>query len=126
MRDKIYEYLKSQKAGAASEELVERGLKIKGSPPVVSEKLIQTAIAGDRRFARDTDHFWKIIEKGGTPLLETEFVFLSVLTMERVDKLKVIIEISAQKLIDDKITERFHTFVNPDSSVIPSIQLPAD
>ena len=125
MQDKIYEYLKSQKAGATSNELVERVLKIKGATSVISEKLIQTAIAGDHRFVRDTDHFWKIIEKGGTPLLETEFVLLSLLTIERVDKLKVIIDISAQKLIDDKITERFHTFVNPDSSVIPSIQLPA-
>ncbi|MEK6558626.1 MAG: 3'-5' exonuclease, partial [Planctomycetota bacterium] len=126
MQDRIYEYLKSQKTGATSNELVEQVLKIKGATSVISEKLIQTAIAGDHRFVRDTDHIWKIIEKGGTPLLETEFVLLSLLTIERVDKLKVIIEISAQKLIDDKITERFHTFVNPGSSVIPSIQLPAD
>ncbi|MEK6635024.1 MAG: GIY-YIG nuclease family protein [Planctomycetota bacterium] len=126
MQDKIYEYLKSQKTGATSNELVEQVLKIKGSPPVVSEKLIQTAIAGDRRFSLDEHNLWKVIERGITPLSESEFVFLSILTMERVDKLRIIIEISAQKLIDDKITERFHTFVNPGSSVIPSIQLPAD
>jgi len=49
MRDKIYAYLKSQKAGAASKEIVEQVLKIKGASPHISEKLIQTAIAGDRR-----------------------------------------------------------------------------
>lgn len=126
MQDKIYEYLKSQKAGATSNELVEQVLKIKGSPPVVSEKLIQTAIAGDRRFSLDEHNIWKVIERGITPLSESEFVFLSVLTMERVDKLRIIIEISAQKLRSDKIIERFHTFINPGSSVIPSIRLTAD
>jgi hypothetical protein len=68
MQDKIYEYLKSQKTGATSNELVEQVLKIKGSPPVVSEKLIQTAIAGDRRFSLDEHNLWKVIERGITHL----------------------------------------------------------
>ena len=68
MRDKIYAYLKSQKAGTTSKELVEQVLKIKGASPHISEKLIQTAIAGDRRFAVDEHHLWKIIEEGGIPL----------------------------------------------------------
>src|SRR3990167_6840569 len=83
MRDRIYAYLKSQKAGATSKELVEQVLKIKGAAPHISEKLIQTAIAGDRRFAVDEHRLWKIIEKGGTPLSDAEAVLLSLLTIER-------------------------------------------
>ena len=126
MRDKLYAYLKSQKTGVTSNELVEQVLKIKGSPPVISEKLICTAIEGDRRFALDEHRLWRIVEKGGIPLSEAEFALISLLTIERIDKLRVIVEISAQKLKGGKITERFHTVINHSSSVIPSLQLPAD
>ena len=37
MQDKIYAYLKSQKAGAVSQEIVEQVLKIKGASPHISE-----------------------------------------------------------------------------------------
>ena len=126
MRDKIYAYLKSQKAGAASKEIVEQVLKIKGASLPISEKLIQTAIAGDRRFAIDERRLWKIIEKGGTPISEAEFVFLSLLTIDTPEKSRIIVEISAQKLRDDKIVDRFHTLVNPSVSTVQTMLLPAD
>ena len=126
MQDKIYAYLKSQKAGATSKEIVEQVLKIKGASPHISEKLIQTAIAGDRRFAVDEHRLWKIIEKGGTPLSEAEFVFLSLLTIETPQKSRIIVEISAQKLRGDKIVDRFHTLVNPGASTVQTMLLPAD
>jgi len=126
MRDKIYAYLKSQKAGAASKELVEQVLKIKGASSHISEKLIQTAIAGDRRFAVDEHHLWKIIEDGGIPLLKADFVLLSLLTIETPQKSRIIVEISAHKLRGDKIVDRLHTLVNPGSLTVQTMLLPAD
>jgi len=126
MRDKIYAYLKSQKAGATSKEIVEQVLKIKGASPHISEKLIQTAIAGDRRFAVDEHRLWKIIEKGGTPFSETEFVFLSLLSIDTPEKSRIIVEISAHKLRGDKIVDRFHTLVNPGAPTVQTMLLPAD
>src|SRR3990172_2940481 len=118
MQDKIYAYLKSQKVGATSKEIVEQVLKIKGASPHISEKLIQTAIAGDRRFAVDEHHLWKIIEKGGTPLSKAEFVFLSLLSIDTPQKSRIIVEISAQKLRDDTIVDRFNTLLNTSSLTV--------
>ncbi len=126
MREKIYAYLKSQKAGAASKEIVEQVLKIKGASLPISEKLIQTAISGDRRFAVDEHRLWKVIEKGGTPISDAEFVFLSLLTIDTPEKSRIIVEISAQILRGDKIVDRFHTLVNPGSLLIQAMHLPAD
>jgi len=126
MRDRIYAYLKSQKAGATSKELVEQVLKIKGAAPHISEKLIQTAIAGDRRFAVDEHRLWKIIEKGGTPLSDAEAVLLSLLTIETPQKSRIIVEISAHKLRGDKIVDRLHTLVNPGSLTVQTMLLPED
>ena len=126
MRDKIYAYLKSQKAGATSNELVERVLKIKGASPKICETLIRTAIAGDRRFAADEHHLWKIIERGGTPLSEAEFVLLSILTLDTVERPRTIVEASAQRLRNDKIVDRLHIFINPGSLAVSAIHLPAD
>lgn len=126
MRDKIYAYLKSQKAGAPSKELVEQVLNIKGASPHVSEKLIQTAVAGDRRFSLDKRHLWKIIEKGGTPLSEAGFVLLSLLIIDTPQKSRIIVEISAQKLRGDKIVDRLHTLVNPGASTVQTMLLPED
>ena len=126
MRDRIYAYLKSQKAGAPSKELVEQVLNIKGASPHVSEKLIQTAVAGDRRFSVDKRHRWKIIEKGGTPLSEAGFVLLSLLTIDTPQKSRIIVEISAQKLRGDKIVDRLHTLVNPGASTVQTMLLPED
>ncbi|NUO10312.1 MAG: GIY-YIG nuclease family protein [Candidatus Brocadia sp.] len=126
MRDKIYAYLKSQKRGATSHELVEQVLKIKGASPGISETLIKTAIDGDRRFATDGHHLWKIIERGGTPLSEAELVLLSILTIDTVEMAQTLVEISAQKLRGDKIIDRLHIFVNPGSSAVSTMRLPAD
>src|SRR3972149_10533327 len=124
MQDKIYAYLKSQKAGATSKEVVEQVLKIKGASPHISEKLIQTAIAGDRRFTLDEHRLWKIIEKGGTSLSEAEFVLLSLLTIDTPEKSRIIVEISAQKLRDDTIVDRFHTLANPGALTVQTLFLP--
>ncbi|MBI2556351.1 MAG: hypothetical protein HYW13_02840 [Planctomycetes bacterium] len=126
MRDRIYAYLKLQKGGATSKELVEQVLKIKGASPPISEKLIQTAISGDRRFSVDKRHRWKIIEKGGTPLSEAGFVLLSLLTIDTPQKSRIIVEISAQKLRGDKIVDRLHTLVNPGASTVQTMLLPED
>src|SRR4030067_1739579 len=126
MRDKIYAYLKSQKAGAASKEIVEQVLKIKGASLPISEKLIQTAISGDRRFSVDEHRCWKIIEKGGTPISEGVFVLLSLLTINTPEKSRIIVEISAHKLRGDKIVDRFHTLVNPGAPTVQTMLLPAD
>lgn len=126
MRDKIYTYLKSHNSGATSHELVERVLKIKGASPGISETLIRTAVAGDRRFVVDEHHFWKIIERGGTPLSEAEFVLLSLLTLDTVERSRTIVEVSAQKLRNDKIVDRLHICINPASPVVPTLHLPPD
>ncbi|MBI2470952.1 MAG: GIY-YIG nuclease family protein [Planctomycetes bacterium] len=126
MRDKIYTYLRSQKMGATSKELVEQVLKIKGATPNISEKLIQTAIAGDRRFAVDEHHLWKVMEESGTPLSKAAFVLLSFLTIDTPERYRIIVEISAQKLRGGKIIDRFHTLVNPGSLTAQAAPLPAD
>ncbi len=126
MRDKIYTYLKSQKVGVASNELVEQVFKIKGASPNISEKLVQTALDGDRRFAVDERRQWRIIENGGISLSEAEFVFLSLLTIDTVERPKTLIEISAQKLRGNKIIGSFHTCINPGSFEVPTIPLPPD
>lgn len=126
MRDKIYTYLKSQKTGAASRELVEQVLKIKGTSPNISETLIRTATAGDHRFVVDENHLWRIIERGGTPLSEAGFVFLSLLTSDTVERSKTIVEISAQKPGNDKTTDRLHLFIKPASLAVSALCLPAD
>ncbi len=126
MRDKIYAYLKSREGGATSHELVECVLNIKGASAKISETLIQTAVAGDRRFAIDEHRLWKIVERGGIPISETEVVFLSILTLDTIELPKAIVEVSAQKLRNDMIVDRFHAFINPASSIAPNIRLPAD
>lgn len=126
MRDKLYAYLKSQETGATSSELVEQVLKIKGASLNVSEKLIRGAVANDRRFILDKQHLWKVIDKEATPLSEAAIVFLSLLAIETPDKVKAIIEISAWKLRNDKIIDRFHLVINPGLSVISCVHLPLD
>ncbi len=126
MKDKIYAYLKLQKGGIGSSELVEQVLKIKGASSNISEKLIGAALVGDRRFALDEQHRWKIIERIGTPLSESEFVFLSVLTVDTARGAKVIVEISAQKTRDDKIIDRLHAVINPGSVILPTMPLPEE
>src|SRR3989304_7069978 len=126
MRDKIYAYLTSQKAGATSKELVEQVLKIKGASSHISEKLIQTAIAGDRRFSVDEHRLWKIIEKAGTPPSEAVFVLLSLFTRDTPQKSSIIVEISAQKFWGDKIVNRTHPLINPGASTAQTMLLPAD
>lgn len=126
MRDKLYAYLKSQKGGATSHELVEHVLKIKGASPRISETLIQTAVTGDRRFAMDDHHLWKIIEREGIPISEAEVVFLSILTLDTIKRAKAIVEVSAQRLRNDKIQDRFHVLINPGSPVVSTVHLPAD
>lgn len=126
MRDKLYAYLKLQGHGVASRELVEQVLKIKGSPPAISEKLIRTAVENDRRFTLDENRNWKIAEKGGVPLSETEIVVLSLSAIDTPGKSRQIVEISAQKLKGDKTTDTFHTFVNPGTSAVEALCLPSD
>lgn len=126
MRDKLYAYLKLKETGTTSSELVERVLKIKGASPNTSEKLIRSAVAEDRRFVFDKQHLWKVIDKEVIPLSETTFVFLSLLTIETPGKAKVIVEVSAQKLRNDKIIDRFHLLIDPGPSVLSSVYLPAD
>ena len=126
MQDKIYAYLKSQKSGATSDELVQQVLRIKGASPGISEKLIRTALAGDRRFISDEHYYWKAVEKCTTPLTEAKFVLLSFLSVDTVKRKKTIIEISAQKLTGNTITERFHVIINPNSLVLPAGNITAD
>jgi DNA polymerase III epsilon subunit-like protein len=126
MQDKIYAYLKSQKSGATSDELVQQVLRIKGASPGISEKLIRTAIAGDRRFTLDEHYYWKAVEKCTTPLTEAKFVLLSFLSVDTVKRKKTIIEISAQKLTGNTITERFHVIINPNSLVLPAGNITVD
>lgn len=126
MRDKIYAYLKSQESGATSSELVEQVLKIKGATPGVSKTLIQTAVAGDRRFTTDEHHRWRIAERGGTPFPETEFVLLSFITVDTSERSKTLVEVSAQKLRNDTITGRLHVCIHPGLSVASSLHLPPD
>lgn len=126
MRDKIYAYLKSQKTGATSSELVEHVLKIKGASPHISETLIRTAIAGDHRFAVDEQRCWKIIEKAGTPLAEVEFILLSFLTLDTAGRTKILVEVSAQKLKNDKVIDHLHLLMHPGSWAQSTLCLPAD
>jgi DNA polymerase III epsilon subunit-like protein len=126
MRDKLYAYLKLQETGATSSELVERVLKIKGASQNISEKLIRSAVAEDRRFVFDKQYLWKVVDEEFTPLSEATFVFLSLLTLETPDKTKAIVEVSAQKLKNDKIVDRLHLLIDPGLYVISSVYLPAD
>ncbi len=126
MKDKIYSYLKSQKTSIGSSELVEQVLKIKGTSLNVSEKLINAALVGDRRFVLDEQHQWKVVERSGTPLSESEFIFLSVLTVDTTRGLKVIIEMRAQKIKGDTITDRLHAVINPGLEIVPTLQLPGE
>lgn len=126
MRDKIYAYLKSQETGATSSELVEQVLKIKGASPRISEALIQTAVAGDRRFTTDEHHRWKIAERGGTPLPEAEFVLLSSVMVDTAERSKTIVEVSAQRMRNDTVTDRLHLCIRPGVSAESSIRLPPD
>lgn len=126
MRNKIYAYLKSRKAGATSHELVEQVLKIKGASPKLCETLIRTAVAGDHRFIINEQHLWKIIERKDIPLSEAEFVFLSLLLLETVERPKTIAEVSAQRLRNDKITDRLHLFIKPAALATSTLCLPAD
>lgn len=126
MRDKIYAYLKSQESGATSSELVEQVLKIKGASPGVSETLIQTAVAGDRRLTVDKHHRWKIAERGGTPFPEAEFVLLSIVTVDTAERSKTLVEVSAQKLRNDTITDRLHLCIHPGLTDVSSLHLPPD
>ena len=126
MKDKIYAYLKSQKGGIGSSELVEQVLKVKGASPNISEKLIGAALVGDRRFMRDEQHQWKVVERIGTPLSEAEFIFLSALTVDTARGVKVIVEMSAQKTRDDKITDRIHAVINPGPGILPTLPLPEE
>lgn len=126
MRDKIYAYLSMQRDGVSSNELVDQVLKIKGASANVCKKLIQTAIAGDSRFTFDKQDYWRIIERKGTSLVEAEFVFLSLLSIDTIDKSRIIVEISAQKIRDNKILDHLHILINPGSSVLSALNLPVD
>ncbi|TVM04060.1 MAG: hypothetical protein CV087_02400 [Candidatus Brocadia sp. WS118] len=126
MRDKIYAYLKSHNGGATSHELVEQVLKIKGASPGISETLIQTAVAGDRRFAVDEHRLWKIAEGGGTPFPEAEFVLLSLVTVDTAERSKTVVEVSAQKIKNDTTIGRLHVCINPGLSAVSAIHLPPD
>ncbi|HQU32435.1 MAG: GIY-YIG nuclease family protein [Planctomycetia bacterium] len=126
MRDKIYAYLKTRQAGATSSELVEHVLKIKGASPGISDTLIQTAAAGDRRFTVDEHHRWKIAERGGTPFPEAEFVLLSFVMADTAGRSKTILEVSAQKRKNDTIADRLHICIHPGLSVVSSLHLPPD
>lgn len=126
VQEKIYAYLKSKKTGAASGEIVEQVVRIKGASPAVSEKLIHTALSGDRRFTLDEHRLWHIIEKNGTPISDAELAVVSLFTARLAGKYGIIVEISAQKFKGDKPTGHFHTFINPGASVLPSLHLPGD
>lgn len=126
MQDKIFEYLKSRKEGVSSSELVDQVLKIKGTQPAICDKLIQTAVSGDRRFAVNEHNCWKISVKDSASFTEAEIVFLSLLTVDTVGKPRAIIEISAQKLECGKITGRLHVLIKPDSQGMPTAPLSPD
>ena len=126
MRDKIYAYLKAHNDGATSHELVEQVLKIKGAAPGISETLIQTAVAGDRRFAIDAHRLWKVAEERGTPFPEAEFVLLSFVTVDTAERSKTIVEVSAQKIKNDATIDRFHVCINPGLPAISTLHLPPD
>jgi len=126
VQEKIYAYLKSKKTGAASSELVEQVVRIKGASPDMSEKLVRTALAGDRRFTQDERRLWQIIEKNGIPILDAELAILSLSTAKLAEKYGIIVEISAQKFKGNKPTDHFHTFINPGASTLASLRLPGD
>lgn len=126
VQEKIYAYLKSKKTGAASSELVDQVVRIKGASPGVGEKLIRTALSGDRRFTLDERLLWQIIEKNGTPISDAELVVVSLFTARLAGKYGIIVEISAQKFKGNKLTEHFHTFINPGASMLASLHLPDD
>ena len=126
VQEKIYAYLKSKKTGAASSELVEQVVKIKGASTGVSETLIRTALSGDRRFTLDERMLWQIIEKNGTPISDAEIAVVSLFTARLAGKYGIIVEISAQKLKGNKLTEHFHAFINPGASILSSLHLPGD
>lgn len=126
VQEKIYAYLKSKKTGAASGELVEQVVKIKGASPGVGEKLIRTALSGDRRFTLDERMLWQIIEKNGTPISDAEIAVVSLFTARLAGKYGIIVEISAQRFKGNKLTEHFHTFINPGASILSSLHLPGD
>ncbi|MEK7699139.1 MAG: GIY-YIG nuclease family protein, partial [Planctomycetota bacterium] len=126
VQEKIYAYLKSKKTGADSNELVEQVVKIKGASPDMSEKLIRTALSGDRRFTLDERQLWHIIEKNGIPISDAEFAVLSLFTVRLAEKYAIIVEISAQKFKGNKLTDHFHTFINPDPSTLAALRLSDD
>lgn len=126
MRDKIYAYLKLQKEGAPGKELVEQVLKMKGVPVSICDKLIQTAVADDPRFIIDDRRCWRIIERKGVPFSEAELVFLSLLTVDVAHKTRIITEVSARKLRDNKTVDRFHTLINPGSSILSNLNVSSD
>lgn len=126
VQEKIYAYLKSKKTGAASRELVEQVVKIKGASPDVGEKLIRTALSGDRRFTLDERRLWQIIEKNGIPISDAELAMVSLFTVRLAEKYGIIVEISAQKFKGNKPTDHFHTFINPGASTLASLRLPGD
>ena len=126
VQEKIYAYLKSKKTGAASSELVEQVVRIKGASFGVGEKLIRTALSGDHRFTLDARMLWQIIEKNGTPISDAEIAVVSLFTARLAWKYGIIVEISAQKCKGNKLTEHFHTFINPGASILSSLHLPGD
>lgn len=126
VQEKIYAYLKSKKTGAASSELVEQVVKIKGASPDVGEKLIRTALSDDRRFILDERRLWQIIEKNGIPISDAELAVVSLFTARLAGKYGIIVEISAQKFKGNKLTDHFHTFINPGASTLASLHLPRD
>ena len=116
LREKLYGFLESRPAGAASDELLDLIFSGRGSEPEFGEHFIARLLGGDPNFAYDPDNrSWSLKKNEALALAlrEAQYVVVDLETTGGRPGPGTIIEIGAYRMTGQRIAESFQSLVRP-------------
>lgn len=116
------EYLAASGGRAPAVRVVDRIMKIRKPEPIMAKLLVQELVDRDSRLALNNDDVEFVgRDHGRIALGETSFVIFDLETTGAKAPPCRITEIGAYRVTGGEISEKFHTLVNPETSIPPFI-----
>lgn len=116
------QYLRSTGGRASAVRVVDRVMKIRRPEPEIARLLVSELAEQDPRLVLDEDHLEIIdLDADSLDIAEADYVVIDLETTGAKAPPCRVTEIGACKIRKGKVTEEFHTLVNPETSIPPFI-----
>ncbi len=116
LREKLFGFLQSRPAGAATDELLELVFSGRGSEPELGDRFIAKLLGGDPNFIYDPElQSWSLKKNEAltVPLGEASYVVVDLETTGGRPGPGTIIEIGAYRMTGRRIAESFQSLIRP-------------